>query len=118
MDFVGRESGARMSGYDEGYINSLTNAQLRAQCCANGIATWYRDENRKQHAVKTAEMRTALLALRGRVAPRGESGRMQKNIPGQNQVLLPDDAPMNIFTQLLMPAAQVWHPTGRVFTNE
>jgi hypothetical protein len=106
-----------MSGYDEGYINSLTNAQLRAQCSANGIPIWYRDENRKQHAVKTAEMRVALLSLRGRVAPPGESGRMQKN-KLENQVLLPDDVPINIFTQLLIPAAQVWHPRGRVFTNE
>jgi hypothetical protein len=106
-----------MDGYSVGYINSLTNKMLRAQCRANGIVIWYYDESRKQFSMTSAQMREILLSLRGRMAPQGEYGPIGKKtkLPAQD---FQQGTPRNVFTALLMPLPPVQHPMGRVFRNE
>ena len=106
-----------MDGYSEGYINSLTNKMLRAQCRANGIVIWYYDENRKQFSMTSAQMRAVLLALRGKIAPQGLYGPMAPRTDVIAEQFPPGN-PRNVFTALLMPLPAIPHPQGRVYRNE
>lgn len=67
--------------------------------------------------MKNEQMRAALLALRGKIAPPGEYGPMAPR-PDVIAEQFPAGTPRNVFTALLMPAPPIQHPQGRVFTNE